>query len=193
MAEYFSQFGFEGLILIIIIISCLYKLIKSYQEKKILSDYFHNDRTFFSGYSRTEALINHNLEEGYFLTIKEEHLFKVVYERIILFTMNLYLYPNHKIENRYMKSGDLYIMFYIYNYFTEIVDNKRDDELEYYMKKDNYGGMTYEFNDVGVVAMKAYLASAKYLNKNGIINDYVIENVKNYIKDGKIKYQFVRW
>lgn len=193
MEERFSQLGFVGIIIIIILVSYLYKLIKSNQEKKILSDYFHNDRTFFSGYSRTEALINDNLEAGYYFKREEEQLFKVIYERIILFIMNLYLYPNHKIEKRYMKSEDLYIMFYIYNYFKEIVDNKRDDELKYYMKKDDYGGITYEFNDVGAVAMKVYLASAKYLNKNGIIPDYEVENVKNYIQDGMIKYQYVRW
>lgn len=193
MEERFSQLGFVGIIIIIILVSYLYKLIKSNQEKKILSDYFHNDRTFFSGYSRTEALINNNLEAGYYFKREEEQLFKVIYERIILFIMNLYLYPNHKIEKRYMKSEDLYIMFYIYNYFKEIVDNKRDDELKYYMKKDDYGGITYEFNDVGAVAMKVYLASAKYLNKNGIIPDYEVENVKNYIQDGMIKYQYVRW
>lgn len=187
--------GMSGILLLIIIflVSYLYKLIKSNNEKKILSNYFHNDRSFNMGYSHTESLIRNNLDKDYYIKREEEKHFKQVYERIILFTINLYLYPDHKIENKYMKSEELYIMYYIYNYFADIVDNKRDYELKYYMKQDEYGGIIYEFNDVGKVAMKVYLASANYLNKQGIIDDYHIENIKSFIRKGGIEYTFVRY
>lgn len=187
--------GLSGISIIIIIflVAYIWKLLKSNREKKILSEYFHNDRTFNAGFSHTEYLIKQNLDKEYSIDIKDTNRLKLIYERIILFTINLYLYPNHKIESKYMKSGELYIMFYIYNYFADIVDNKRDDELRFYMKKDEYGGIIYEFNDVGIVAMKVYLASAIYLNKQGVIPEYKIENIKDFIKDGAIKYTYMRY
>ena len=162
-------------------------------EKRIISQYVYNDKTFRNGISNFELFIFNNLNEikdierlyKYNYDDEKRHLY-IVYERIVLFIVNLYFAPNHKTERKYMRNSELYLAYYIFLYFTDVFDNKRTDELKYYTINDNYDYSTNTFNDTGIFALKLYLASIICLNKNGLIADYYIDCIKESIKNNQM-------
>ncbi len=159
-------------------------------EKRILSQYLFNDTSFHNGISNFEWLVVNNInnsgkyESIYKYNREDESHLKEVYERIVLYITSIYFDPNHKANRKYMKSAELYICSYIFVYFDNLF-KRNDNEINHYMELDEYGYKTRSFNSVGKVAMKVYLASAIVLNKAGLIADYNIENIKDYIRNNR--------
>lgn len=163
-------------------------------EKRILSEYLYSDTSFNSGLNNFEWIIIKNINNSgkqekdfYYDSNRDNEYIRTVYERIVLYIVNHYFSPNHKTERKYMKNSELYMSYYMYLYFDYIIRYRKNDELKYFTKKDEYGYATFDLNEVGKVAMKAYLASAIVLNKNGLLLENNIETAKDCIRTNHIR------
>ncbi len=156
-------------------------------EKDILKRYIYNARGFESGLSNFDLFMQHNLnstnkveDEYKYNRIEESEYLHTVYERIVLFMINLYFTPEHKVDRRFLKEDEIYLANCIEQYFDYINRYSVDRERNYY-----YDDL-YKINKVGITAQKVYLASVLCLNKHGLMHDssadIEIENIKNTIK-----------
>ena len=161
-------------------------------EKRILSNYINSDTSLNNGLENFEWIIVDNINNsGKFDNIyrynrdNDRDYIKEVYERIVLFTVNQYFSPNHKLDRKYMRNSELCMSYYIYLYFDYILRYKKNDELNHFTETDEYGYTTYKLNKVGKVAVKAYLASAIVLNKNGLLLENNVESAKDCIRNNR--------
>ena len=163
-----------------------------FDDKSILAEYIYNDPSFNNGLNNFEWILQKNINNSgkfdkiYHYNSEDEEYLKDVYDRIVLFIANDYFSPNHRAERKYMKSSELYMCYYIFTYFELLFRYRKERELKYFMEKNEYGSSTKVFNNVGKVAIKAYLASAIVLNEAGIIADYNIENIKDSIEKNRM-------
>ena len=164
-------------------------------EKRILSNYINSDTSLNNGLENFEWIIVDNINNsGKFDNIyrynrdNDRDYIKEVYERVVLFTVNQYFSPNHKLDRKYMRNSDLCMSYYIYLYFDNILRYGKNDELKHFTETDEYGYTTYKLNEVGKVAVKAYLASAIVLNKNGLLLENNIESAKDCIRENRFRF-----
>ena len=153
-------------------------------EKDILKQYIYNERGFDDGISNFELFVLNNLnnidiiEKEYKYNRKDESEYLyTVYERIILYMVNIYFNPAHKIDRRFLKTSEIYLSYCIDRYFDYIYRYRIDRELNHYYKD------IYTLNEVGITAQKIYLASVLCLSKNGLRADNDIEDIKERIRN----------
>lgn len=162
-------------------------------EKRLLSNYLYITNSINDGLNNFEWIIVNNINNsGKFEEIyrynrnNDKEYIKEVYERIVLFTVSHYFSPNHKLERKYMRNSEVCMSYYIYLYFDYILRYKPNDELKHFTEIDEYGYSSLDLNNVGKVAVKAYLASAIVLNKNGLLLENNVESAKDCIRNNRL-------